>query len=580
MLALHESGMLQYFSKFELQTTRKMLSLVGGISLFGLISQSASVLAEPSTSTTNTLPKSGNSIVGLFRAISDSIAQTTKTTATTQAETTLADRSDTPVTSVNQLSDVQPTDWAFQALQSLIERYGVIAGYPDGTYRGNRAMTRYEFASGLNAVLERVNELISTGLAERVSRDDLATLQRLQAEFTVELATLRGRVDTLEARTAELEANQFSTTTKLSGLVVAAVTFGGFSGDLIVDPRGVEITDNDPNATFIYRTSLNLNTSFSGTDSLLIRLESGSDRDRDNATGFLEPNFGSVVDFSYRSAIEGDLEMTRLNYTFTPFEDFKLTVGPTITAPDYIDKNSYANQGHLDFTTLALNNNYILFPVSNLGAGAFMDWKPGGGQFSVRALYVAADAANPDPDTPSPAGTAGVSPLVNLLYPEPSGNGGLFGDPYQGMVELEYAASNSFAIRLQYSGGNVFDGRFDVFGANFELAFSPQLGIFGRYGNGSYDNTSFGDLNPQYWSAGVSFRDLFKQGAIAGIAAGQPFIESEVGNATQTNFEAFYNLPIDNNIRITPAIQVITNPSNQDSNGTIFSGSVRASLSF
>jgi len=45
------------------------------------------------------------------------------------------------VTSVSQLSDVRPTDWAFQALQSLVERYGCIAGYPDGTYRGNRALT-------------------------------------------------------------------------------------------------------------------------------------------------------------------------------------------------------------------------------------------------------------------------------------------------------------------------------------------------------------------------------------------------------------------------------------------------------
>ncbi|TAF12554.1 MAG: S-layer homology domain-containing protein, partial [Nostocales cyanobacterium] len=55
------------------------------------------------------------------------------------------------VTSVSQFSDVQPTDWAFQALQSLVERYGCIAGYPNGTYRGNRALTRYEFAAGLNA---------------------------------------------------------------------------------------------------------------------------------------------------------------------------------------------------------------------------------------------------------------------------------------------------------------------------------------------------------------------------------------------------------------------------------------------
>lgn len=133
------------------------------------------------------------------------------------------------VTSVSQLSDVQPTDWAFPALQSLVERYGCIAGYPDGTFRGNRALTRYEFAAGLNACLDRVNELIATASAG-VGKEDLATLQKLQEEFSAELATLRGRVDTLEAATAELEANQFSTTTKLSGIVVAALA-GIANGD-------------------------------------------------------------------------------------------------------------------------------------------------------------------------------------------------------------------------------------------------------------------------------------------------------------------------------------------------------------
>ena len=127
------------------------------------------------------------------------------------------------VTSVSQLSDVQPTDWAFQALQSLVERYGCIAGYPDGTYRGNRAMTRYEFAAGLNACLDKVTELITAGTRNLVTREDLAALQRLQEEFAAELATLRGRVDALEARASELEANQFSTTTKLNGEAIFAL---------------------------------------------------------------------------------------------------------------------------------------------------------------------------------------------------------------------------------------------------------------------------------------------------------------------------------------------------------------------
>lgn len=65
--------------------------------------------------------------------------ETIKTSENTQPQLVVTpNQSAGQVTSVSQLSDVQPTDWAFQALQSLVERYGCIAGYPNGTYRGNR----------------------------------------------------------------------------------------------------------------------------------------------------------------------------------------------------------------------------------------------------------------------------------------------------------------------------------------------------------------------------------------------------------------------------------------------------------
>ena len=44
------------------------------------------------------------------------------------------------VTSVSQLRDVSPGDWAFEALRNLVERYGCIAGYPERTFRGNQAL--------------------------------------------------------------------------------------------------------------------------------------------------------------------------------------------------------------------------------------------------------------------------------------------------------------------------------------------------------------------------------------------------------------------------------------------------------
>ena len=121
------------------------------------------------------------------------------------------------VTSVTQFSDVYPTDWAYQALAGLVETYGCVAGYPNGTFRGNRAMTRFEAAALLNACLDRVTEVTDE-------------LRRLMAEFETELAILKGRVDGLEARVGELEATQFSTTTKLRGVATFMLGAQSFSG--------------------------------------------------------------------------------------------------------------------------------------------------------------------------------------------------------------------------------------------------------------------------------------------------------------------------------------------------------------
>ena len=125
--------------------------------------------------------------------------------------------SEEQVTSISQFSDVKPTDWAYQALSNLIERYGCVAGYPNGTFKGGQAMTRYEAAALLNACLDRISEVTDE-------------LKRLMKEFEKELAVLRGRVDGLEAKVGELEATQFSTTTKLKGLATFVIGGNSYSG--------------------------------------------------------------------------------------------------------------------------------------------------------------------------------------------------------------------------------------------------------------------------------------------------------------------------------------------------------------
>ena len=131
------------------------------------------------------------------------------------------------VTSVSQFSDVYPTDWAYQALANLVETYGCVAGYPDGTFKGNIALTRYEAAALLNACLDRVTEITEE-------------LKRLMKEFEKELVVLKARVDGLEAQTAELAATQFSTTTKLTGTAffwLGATVYNG-GNDSPVNPDG------------------------------------------------------------------------------------------------------------------------------------------------------------------------------------------------------------------------------------------------------------------------------------------------------------------------------------------------------
>jgi S-layer homology domain len=102
------------------------------------------------------------------------------------------------VTNVSQLRDVQPTDWAYEALRQLVEKYGCIAGYADGTFRGNRALSRYEFAAGLNTCLQQVEKLIAAGF-NNIAREDLEKLSQLSNEFGTELSNMRSRINNLLA---------------------------------------------------------------------------------------------------------------------------------------------------------------------------------------------------------------------------------------------------------------------------------------------------------------------------------------------------------------------------------------------
>jgi Carbohydrate-selective porin, OprB family len=479
------------------------------------------------------------------------------------------------VLTINTPSELRSTSWAFQSLQSLTKRYQCVS--PNFLSRETSIRTRDEFAVEIASCISKIDRMLGSKFKDKVSQQDLILLQRLQSKFATELEAIDQKVDLLEQRTNQLESQQFSPTTKLTGQVIFAVNAGTFGGNRIIAPRGAIVSQNQPNATSLYRASLDLDTSFNSTDLLKVRLVAASNGIGDNAAGFLEPNLGSVLDFS----IPGREQVTlaRLYYTFKPIEDLSVTIGPQMVATDFVDKNRYANTSFRDFSTLAIVNNFILL-ARPAGAGATIDWKPKHSPFSVRGIYIANSGSTGLPENQQFFGGGAANDI--LLFPTSGGGstGGIFGDPYLGIIELEYAPIKSLTVRLQYSGGELLGSKFGVVGANADFAITPQIGLFARYGSGSYSNTTRGDISPQYWSAGIAFQDLFTKNDLAGIGIAQPFIFREVGNATQTNFEAFYNFPVNKNFSITPIVQVITNPANQSSNGSIVTGTIRTVLSF
>ena len=134
------------------------------------------------------------------------------------------------VTNVNQLRDVSPTDWSYEAIRSLSDRYGCLSGFPDGTYRGNQPITRYEFAAGLNSCFEQIERSVQDKFGQTT---DESSIIREDTSLEPELATAGGEVDEVDSRTAIVKANQFSTTTILNGNAIFGIS--SENGDFNID---------------------------------------------------------------------------------------------------------------------------------------------------------------------------------------------------------------------------------------------------------------------------------------------------------------------------------------------------------
>ncbi|MBT3786239.1 S-layer homology domain-containing protein, partial [bacterium] len=101
------------------------------------------------------------------------------------------------VRSENPFRDVPLDHFAYKSVDELMDR-GVMEGYPDGTFKGKRVLTRYEFAVMIARVLARIEEAREEGRKVSMAPDTTKIMQKLGKEFRSELDMLGVRIDTLE----------------------------------------------------------------------------------------------------------------------------------------------------------------------------------------------------------------------------------------------------------------------------------------------------------------------------------------------------------------------------------------------
>ncbi len=480
------------------------------------------------------------------------------------------------VNSVSELADVSPTDWAFQALQNLASKYNCLLGYGDGTYQGNRAMTRYEFATSLNACLEVITDRISD---LDVTDGDFDLLTRLTQDFSAELATLRSRVDNLELRTLEIEANQFSPTTKLAG--EAAFTLA----DAFTD-------DVDVETVFSNRVRLNFVTSFTGRDNLYTRLEMG------NIGNSFQPVLGTNEGrYAFDGANNNTVTLNRLHYFF-PLGD-KLSV------------RIFANAGGHQFYANTLNplleagggstgalsrfaerNPIYRFTLGGSGLGVKYTL---GNNLEINAGYLASEAKTPI----SGAGLfdGNYSTLGQIV----------FGSRFQVGLTYIHAYEGTSAPRFGYGGtgtnlGNLSPAALNPlspslratpvvsnsYSVNTSLRISPNLIVGGWIAKTSARLIGLGDADIWNYAATVVLPDLGTPGSFASLIVGaEPHLTDldvpgnpEFSKDTPFHIEGMYKYQITPNISLTPGLIWLTAPNQNNDNSDVFIGTFRTTFTF
>ncbi len=446
---------------------------------------------------------------------------------------------------VQNFSDVYPTDWAFQALTSLAERHGCSVANPSGS------ITRYEAATLLNKCL---------GNVAQVNEEE----RRLINEFAPELAVIKGRIDGLESRVGEFEAGQFSKTTTLTG-----------KSAFIVGSVSVDDETSTDSLTMEYSYTLNMNTSFNGSDKLYARIKTGNvtdhfadkghgtylsaagagkgveaDSDTDTAAGSTPTTNATKYDY---------VKVDKIWYQFPVGDNFTVWIGPKIE--NYYMLASAPSIYKPVLKQFALGGNGPVYGSSTTG-GFGAAWTqqvedPSSPRFSVSAGYTSKESTNSAQDQGLFGKDADTALLTELAYRSPRWGVSLAAAFKENDWEDSYFATTLAKARDADTSETAIGLRAHWRPEETGIVPSIQFG----FDTTSIDGTTNGEVKEASgWMAGFGWNDVVVDGNKAGVAIGSRVHGTELNgggadDAEDTfSWEAYYTFKVSDNVSVTPAI--------------------------
>lgn len=464
---------------------------------------------------------------------------------------------------------IKPADWQYTSLKKLESKYKC-----DSSLTGV-AVSRADFATGLNACLKKAEPLVANNNTSEVSAQDLEALRRLTQEFRAELSTLDARIEKTEQTSlAQSQTSQFSTTSKLKGEVVFGlngVISGGAAGS---------------NGTFSDRVRLLVETSFTGKDKLFTRLAAG------NFNGY------------------GSLKNAPLGLTAEGAPTYAGYAGNAVG----IDWLAY--QFPLGRTTVyAAAVNGIHSDYAETHNPYFQDFTGGNGALTSFAeenpIYKIGGGTGVGVSIPISSGNSTFLDSVNLSYfagtNANSPATGVGGGRNSFLAQVNFKPSDKFDFGLTYVNANHADGAIynygsagpitgsvltdtgfstsNSYGLSAAYKASDNLSLSGYVGKTSAARTAGGDnADILTYGVGVALPNVGQPGNLLGFFAGQAPTVTNGGAGTASSsyqLEAFYKYKLNDGLSVTPGLIYLTNPNQADpNNGGALVGTVRTTFTF